>query len=92
MDERERETVIVEEPAPVTRETTVVSTDRGGGGGTIVAILVLLVLGILAFLYFSGNLGSAADETGININVDAPNVDFPDKIEVDLPEVVTNNT
>ena len=94
MEERERETVVVEEspPSRVERETTVISTDGGGGsGGTIAAILVLLILAVLAFLYFNGSLGGAADETNLNVNIDAPNVEVPDKIEVDLPEVTTNS-
>jgi len=39
---------------PVERETVVVDTGSRGGGGAIVAVLVVLVLGVLAFLFFSG--------------------------------------
>ena len=83
MVEDEKETVIVEEPAPrVERETTVIST--GGGGGAIAAIVVVLLLGLLAFLYLGGYLGRAADGTDINVNVDVPKVEVPD-IDVNLP-------
>ena len=94
MEERERETVIVEETQPtrVERDTTVIATDGGGGsGGTIAAILVLLILAVLGFLYFNGSLGGGGDETNLNVNVEAPNIDVPDKIDVDLPEVTTNS-
>ena len=92
MEERERETVIVEETPRVERDTTVIATDGGGGsGGTIAAILVLLILAVLGFLYFNGSLGGAGDETNLNVNVEAPDIDVPDKIDVDLPEVTTNS-
>ena len=85
MVEGEKETVIVEEPAPrVERETTVVATDGGGGGGAVVAIVVVLLLALLAFLYFGGYLGRAADEVDVNVNVEAPKVDVPD-VDINLP-------
>jgi hypothetical protein len=85
MVEGEKETVIVEEPAPrVERETTIISTGGGGGGGALVAIVVVLLLGLLALLYLGGYLGRAADGTDINVNVDVPKVEVPD-IDVNLP-------
>ena len=85
MVEGEKETIIVEEPAPrVERETTVISTGGGGGGGAVVAIVVVLLLGLLAFLYFGGYLGRAADNTDINVNVEAPKVEVPD-VDINLP-------
>lgn len=85
MVEGEKETVIVEEPAPrVERETTVIATQGGGGGGAMVAILVVLLLGLLAFLYFGGYLGRTVDGTDINVNVDVPKVEVPD-VDVNLP-------
>ena len=85
MVEGEKETIIVEEPAPrVERETTVISTGDGGGGGAVVAIVVVLLLGLLAFLYFGGYLGRAADSTDINVNVEAPKVEVPD-VDINLP-------
>lgn len=78
MDE-DREDRIVE------RETVVVDTDRDrGSGGAIAAILVILVIGVLAFLFFGGYLQKAADETNINLNVGAPKIELPD-IRIDNP-------
>ena len=86
MDERDPDRVIVEEePRRVERETTIINTggvDGDGGSGTIVAVLLLLVILVLGFLWFNGTLGGAADEVGINVNVDAP--DLPD-VDIDVP-------
>jgi hypothetical protein len=38
----------------VRHETTVINTGERRGGGAIVAIVVVLVLGLLAFLFFGG--------------------------------------
>jgi hypothetical protein len=77
MDEPER---------PVTRETTVINTgERRGGSGALIAIVLLLVVGILAFLYFGGYLQRAADKTNIDIKVDAPKIDMPD-INIERPK------
>ena len=91
MDERDREErIVVEETPRVERETTVISTGEGrGGGGTLVAVVLLLAVVVLAFLYFSGTLGGAADETNLNVNIDAPDVDIPD---VDVPVVPGNSS
>jgi hypothetical protein len=86
--DRERETV------RDTERTTIIQTDGGrdrGGGGVILAILLILVLlGVLYFL-FSGSFNRAADEVGVNVNVEAPKIDVPDvnvpdKIELNVPE------
>ncbi|MGQ0660694.1 hypothetical protein [Sphingosinicella sp.] len=64
---------------PVRHETTIIQTgERRGGGGTIVALVVLLVLGLFAFLFFGGYLRRAADRTDVNVNVAAPNIELPD--------------
>jgi hypothetical protein len=86
MDEREKETVIVEPAEPrVERETTIIHTgDRGGGGGTLIAVALLLVVAVLLFLWFSGNLGGATEEVGLNVNIETPKVDMPD-IDVNVP-------
>ena len=77
MDEPER---------PVTHETTVINTgERRGGGGTLIAIVLVLILATLAFLYFGGYLQRAADKTNIDIKVDAPKVDLPD-INIERPK------
>lgn len=70
MDERER---------PVSHETTVINTgERRGAAGMVVAIVLLLIVGTLAFLYFGGYLQRAADKTNIDIKVEAPKVHLPD--------------
>lgn len=76
----------MDEDRHVERETVVVDTggrDRGSGGA-IAAILVILVLGVLAFLFFGGYLQKAADETNINVNVGTPKIELPD-IRIDNP-------
>ena len=83
MDERDR--VEIEPERRVERETTVINTgERSAGGGLIAAIVLLLVVAVLAFLFFSGSFNQAADEVGVNVNVDAPDVTIP---EVEVPDV-----
>jgi hypothetical protein len=87
MDERER-------PVEVERETTVINAggDRGGGG-TIAAVVVLLLIAVLAFLFFGGYFESAADEVGVNVNVEAPDVKMPDiNIDTGKSESTPSNT
>ena len=88
--DRERETVRDVE------RTTVVTTggDRGGGGGVLLAVLVILVLLAVLYFVFSGSFNRAADEVGVNVNVETPkvempdvNVKVPDKIELKVPDV-----
>jgi hypothetical protein len=77
MDEHER---------PVAHETTVINTsERRGGAGTLIAIVLVLILATLAFLYFGGYLQRAAKSTSINVNVDAPRVDLPD-VHIESPK------
>jgi len=75
MDERER-------PVEVERETTIIQTGERGGGGMVALVVVLLAVAVLAFAYFGGYLDRAADEVGVNVNVEAPDVTLPD-INVD---------
>lgn len=79
----------------VERTTTIVSTggDRGGGG-VLLAIVVIIVLLAVLYFVFSGSFNRAADEVGVNVNVEAPkvevpdvNVKVPDKIEVKVPDI-----
>ena len=59
MDEREE---------PVRHETTIINAggERGGGGATILALVVALLLGVGAFLWFGGYLGGGKADTNIN--------------------------
>ena len=70
MDERDE---------PVTHETTIINaggSDRGGGGATMLAIIVALLVGIGAFLYFGGYLGGGKADRDININIKAPDINI----------------
>jgi hypothetical protein len=73
------------------RETTVVHTDTGrrGGGGWLIAIVLLLALLALLYFLFGNQMNRAADEVGVNVNVEAP--DMPDikvpDVEASLPDV-----
>lgn len=78
MDERDE---------PTRHETTIInagSDGDGGGGMTILAIVVALLVGIAAFLYFGGYLGGTKANPDININVKAPNID------IKAPDVTIN--
>lgn len=71
MDERER---------PIERETTIIQTGerRGGGSGLLIAVVLVAILAALAFVWFSGGLSRAAEETNINVNVGSPELKLPD--------------
>ena len=88
------------EPLRESERTTIITTDgdRGGGGGIIVAVVLILAVLILAFVLFGGSLNRAADEVGVNVDVEAPKIEVPDvqvnipeKVEVDLPDVDTKD-
>jgi len=92
--DRERETV------RDTERTTIIQTDGGrdrGGGGVLLAVLLILVLLAVLYFVFSGSFNRAADEVGVNVNVEAPKIDVPqvnvpDKIELKVPEEVEVKT
>jgi hypothetical protein len=68
MDEPER---------PVTHETTVINTgERRGGGGTLIAIVLVLLIAVGAFLYFGGYLQRAVGKTDIDVKVDMPDINI----------------
>jgi uncharacterized protein HemX len=70
---------------PVTHETTVINTgERRGGSGTVIAIVLVLIVATLGFLYFGGYLQRAVDKADVNINV-SPKIDMPD-INVERPK------
>ncbi|HMJ94025.1 MAG TPA: hypothetical protein VK472_08000 [Allosphingosinicella sp.] len=88
------------EPLRESERTTIITSDgdRGRGGGAIIAVVVILAVLILLFVLFGGSLNKAADEVGVNVNVDTPKVEVPnvdinvpEKIEVDLPDVDTKD-
>jgi hypothetical protein len=91
--DRERETVRDTE-----RTTTVIQTDGDrGGGGILLAVLLILVLLAVLYFVFGGSFNKAADEVGVNVNVEAPkvavpdiNIKVPDKIEVSVPDGKTD--
>ena len=86
------------EPLRESERTTIITTDgdRGRGGGAIIAVVVILAVLVLLFVLFGGSLNRAADEVGVNVDVETPKVEVPnvdinvpEKIEVDLPDVDT---
>ena len=79
----------VPERERVTEHTTIVTNDGGRrGGGWLVAILVLIVLLVALFLVFGNVFNRAADEVGVNVDIDAPKVEMPDSIKIDVPDEV----
>ncbi len=76
------------------RNTTVIHTesDRGRGGGLLIALVLLILVAAVLYFIFGGNLDRAADEVGVNVNVEAPDVKVPDidVPDVDMPEVNVN--
>lgn len=91
--DRERETIRETPPETVreTDRTTIVTTDgggRGGGGGLIAVVLLILVLLAVLYFVFGGGFNKAADKVGVNVNVAAPNISIPDKIDVKVPDNV----
>lgn len=79
------------EPIRDTERTTVVHTesDRGRGGGVLIAVVLIIALLVLLFVLFGGSLNKAADEVGVNVDVEMPKADvqIPD-IDVNIPENV----
>lgn len=77
MDENERE-------PRIERETTIIQTGERSSGGLIAIVILILALAVLLFLFFGGYFERAADEVGINVNVEAPEIRVPD---VEVPDV-----
>lgn len=105
MTDPDREREIPREPIPretvrETERTTIIQTDGGrdrGGGGVILAVVLILALLALLYFLFSGSFNSAADSVGVNVNVEAPEVempsiDLPDKIELKVPDEIQVKT
>lgn len=100
MTDPDREREIPRDTVRDTERTTIIQTggggDRGGGGVILAVVLVLALLALLYFL-FSGSFNRAADEVGVNVNVEAPkvempNIDVPDKIELKVPDRIDVTT
>jgi hypothetical protein len=74
----------------VTERTTIVTAERrGGGSGWIIAIVLLIALFAVLFLVFGDRFGRAADDVGVNVNIDTPDIEIPDKVKVELPDEIT---
>ena len=100
MTDPDREREIPRETVRDTERTTIIQTggrgDRGGGGVILAVVLILALLAILYFV-FSGSFNRAADSVGVNVNVEAPkvempSVDMPDKIELKVPDEIQVKT
>ncbi len=99
MTDPDRGREIPREPIPRetvrdTERTTIIQTggrDRGGGGVILALVLILALLAVLYFV-FSGSFNSAADEVGVNVNVEAPKIDVPDNIKLEVPEEIEVTT
>ncbi|MGA9581869.1 MAG: hypothetical protein WBR13_07885 [Allosphingosinicella sp.] len=83
-----------------TERTTIIQTDGGrdrGGGGMILAVVLVLALLALLYFVFSGGLNRTADSVGVNVNVETPevkmpDVDMPDNIELKVPDEIDITT
>jgi hypothetical protein len=100
MTDPDREREIPRDTVRDTERTTIIQTDGGrdrGGGGVILAVVLILALLALLYFIFSGGFNRAADEVGVNVNVETPKVEMPsvkmpDKIEVNVPDKIDVTT
>lgn len=100
MTDPDREREIPRDTVRDTERTTIIQTDGGrdrGGGGVVLAVVLILALLAVLYFVFSGSFNRAADEVGVNVNVEAPkvempSVELPDKIEVDVPDKIDVTT
>jgi hypothetical protein len=99
MTDPDREREIPRETVRDTERTTIIQTDSGRNRSGGVLLAVVLILALLAVLYFvfSGGFNRAADGVGVNVNVETPKVempsiDLPDKIEVKVPDKIDVTT
>jgi hypothetical protein len=100
MTDPDREREIPRETVRETERTTIIQTDGGrgrGGGGVVLAVVLVVALLALLYFLFSGSFNRAADEVGVNVNVEAPKVelpkvDMPDKIELKVPDEIQVKT
>src|SRR5687768_8449111 len=100
MTDPDREREIPRDTVRDTERTTIIQTDGGrdrGGGGVILAVVLILALLAVLYFVFSGSFNRAADSVGVNVNVDTPKVemptiDMPDKIELEVPDKIDVTT
>lgn len=100
MTDPDREREIPRETVRDTERTTIIQTDGGrdrGGGGVILAVVLILALLAVLYFVFSGSFNRAADSVGVNVNVEVPkvempSVDMPDKIELEVPDEIDVTT
>jgi hypothetical protein len=95
MTDPDREREIPGETVRDTERTTIIQTDGGrdrGGGGVIIAVVLILALLAVLYFVFSGSFNRAADSVGVNVNVETPNIDIPDKIELEVPDEIQVKT
>jgi hypothetical protein len=100
MTDPDRDREIPRDTVRDTERTTIIQTDGGrdrGGGGVILAVVLILALLALLYFVFSGGFNRAADEVGVNVNVETPKVEMPsvkmpDKIEVNVPDKIDVTT
>ena len=62
--------------------------DGGGGGGTnvLLVVVVLAVLGLVVWFMFMRGGADMADDTGTEVNVEAPDIDVPDQVDVNVEQ------
>ena len=90
MTDPDREREIPRETVRDTERTTIIQTDGGrdrGGGGVILAVVLILALLAVLYFVFSGSFNRAADSVGVNVNVETPKVEVPD-VDVKVPESI----
>jgi hypothetical protein len=77
-----------ERPVRETERTTIIhdTGDRGGGSGVLVGLLVVIVLLAILFFLFRGSFMGTTQDRGVHVNVAAPNLKVPD-INVKVPNV-----
>ncbi len=100
MTDPDREREIPRETVRDTERTTIIQTGSGrgrSGGGVLLAVVLILALLAVLYFVFSGGFNRAADGVGVNVNVETPKVempsiDLPDKIEVKVPDKIDVTT
>ena len=50
-------------------------------------MVVIIAVLILLFVLFGGNLNRAADEVGVNVDVETPKVEMPN-VDINVPEKI----